>query len=310
MHLALSRLAGLRPEDGLRPLPPRLGYWPAAVGLVAFTWLELVAPERTSVVVLRLFLAAYAGIQLLGALLYGSRWFERGDPFEAYSSLLGRLSTVGRRADGALVVRSPLNGLDALNPEPGLVAVVCVLLGSTAYDGLTGAPGWVRILQDGTVPEPVLGTAGLLGSIAVVALAYVAATTLSGRSVAMSRDLLPSVFAHSVLPIAVGYVVAHYYSLLVTEGQRTLALLSDPLGIGADWLGTAAHAVDETFVAPTGVATLQVAAVVGGHLTGVIAAHDRAVRLFPSRTAIAGQLPLLALMVGCTLTGLTLLFAT
>jgi hypothetical protein len=94
------------------------------------------------------------------------------------------------------------------------------------------------------------------------------------------------------------------------EGQRTLALLSDPLGIGADWLGTVARPVDETLVTPSGVAILQVAAVVVGHIAGVVAAHDRAVRLFSARTAVAGQLPLLVLMVGYTLTGLTLLFAT
>jgi hypothetical protein len=62
-------------------------------------------------------------------------------------------------------------------------------------------------------------------------------------------------------------------------------------------------------VTPTGVATLQVAAVVVGHVLGVVLAHDRAVRLFPPRAALAGQLPLLALMVSYTVTGLLLLFA-
>ncbi|MGQ0576912.1 MAG: hypothetical protein ACT4RN_22330 [Pseudonocardia sp.] len=54
---------------------------------------------------------------------------------------------------------------------------------------------------------------------------------------------------------------------------------------------------------------MQVAAVVTGHILGVDAAHDRAARLFPRRQAVAGQVPLLVLMVGYTVGGLSLLFA-
>ena len=109
---------------------------------------------------------------------------------------------------------------------------------------------------------------------------------------------------------AVGYVVAHYLTLLVLEGQNTLVLLSDPLGTGADWLGTGDRLVDRSLAnQPTLVATLQVSAVVVGHVLGIVSAHDRSVRLFPRRAALVGQLPLLAVMVLYTIGGLLLLFA-
>ncbi len=54
---------------------------------------------------------------------------------------------------------------------------------------------------------------------------------------------------------------------------------------------------------------MQVTSIVAGHVLGVVLAHDRAVRLFPRRRAVAGQLPLLALMVAYTCGGLLLLFA-
>jgi type IV secretory pathway VirB2 component (pilin) len=309
LHRGLAALLRVAPEDGLRPLPAGLGWWPAAIGLFAFTWLELVAPDRATLPVLRTWFAAYAGIMLIGAALFGSRWFDRGDPFEAYSTLVGQLAPFGRRSDGALVVRNPLQGIDAIPPTPGLVAVVCVLLGSTAFDGFANAPAWFQLVQGSSLPSVLLGTLGLAAFVAVVAVTFCGATVLAGRLGHAGRVQLPRLFAHSVIPIAVGYVVAHYFSLFVFEGQRALILLSDPLGTGADLLGTADHGVSYTALTPGTIATVQVLAVVIGHVLGVVSAHDRAVQLFPRRQALAGQLPLLLVMVGYTLGGLTLLFA-
>jgi hypothetical protein len=309
LHLLLARVLRTAPEQGLLPYPAWLGYWPAAVGLLAFAWLELVAPDNTTVPVLRTFFLVYAGLNLLAAAVFGSRWFDRGDGFEVYSTLVGRLSPLGRRADGRLVLRAPLQGLDTVPVAPGVVATVCVVLGTTAFDGLSNAPSWVRFVQSGVLGQVSAGTFGLLGCVAAFAAAYLVAALLSGRLSDGGRRSLPRLFAHSVVPIAVGYVVAHYFSLLLFEGQRTLMLLSDPLVNGANVFGTAERGVDFTLASPATIAVVQVVAVVIGHVIGVVSAHDRAVRLFPRRQAVRGQLPLLLLMVGYTLTGLTLLFA-
>ncbi len=106
-----------------------------------------------------------------------------------------------------------------------------------------------------------------------------------------------------------GYVVAHYFSLLLFEGQRAVILLSDPLGTGANLLGAAGAAVDYGLVTVTTIALVQVVAVVAGHVLAVVSAHDRAVALFPLAQAVVGQLPLMALMALYTIGGLTLLFA-
>jgi hypothetical protein len=119
----------------------------------------------------------------------------------------------------------------------------------------------------------------------------------------------PGELAHSVVPIAAGYLLAHYYSLLVIEGQRTLALLADPLGTGANWLGTAGWEPHTGLVTPDTVAALQITVILVGHLIGTLLAHDRALYLFPRARAVGGQLPLLLLMVGYTVAGLLLLYA-
>ena len=120
---------------------------------------------------------------------------------------------------------------------------------------------------------------------------------------------LASAFAPSLLPIAAGYLVAHYWSLWVFEGTNGLARLSDPLGTGANWLGTAGIEPSYALIEPTLVATIQVVAIVTGHVLGVVLAHERAVSLFDRRVAVLGQVPLLVLMVCYTVGGLTLLFS-
>jgi hypothetical protein len=311
VHLLLSRAMGSDPAAGLRPLPERLGYWPAALALLAFVWLELAAPDRGTLPVLRMFFAVYVAVQLVMAAVFGDRWFERGDGFEAYSTLLGRMAPLQRRADGRLVLRSPLDGLAAVPPARGLAAVVVVLLGSTAYDGLSNAPAWLRVTDAAGLPDTTAATLGVLGCVLVVGGAYVLAVSATRRlgAHATSEAGMAGDFAPSLVPIALGYLVAHYYSLFVLEGQRTLIQLSDPLSNGANVFGTAERGVDSSMVTPGGVATLQVAAVVTGHILGVVLAHDRAVALLPRRRAVAGQLPLLVLMVGYTVGGLGLLFA-
>lgn len=83
---ALARLGGLDPDDGLRPYPKRLGYWPAVVTLIAFLWLELVVPTdtRTSPYVVSVFIAVYGFVHLIAGVVYGARWFSRADGFEVY----------------------------------------------------------------------------------------------------------------------------------------------------------------------------------------------------------------------------------
>ena len=125
----------------------------------------------------------------------------------------------------------------------------------------------------------------------------------------VTRRSLPNRFAHSVVPIVVGYVVAHYLSYFVEVGQQTVVQLSDPLARGQDLLGTSDLQVSYWLSThPTFLAVLKVLAVVTGHVLGVIAAHDRAIKLLPRRHQLTGQLPLLLVMVFYTVTGLYLLF--
>jgi hypothetical protein len=101
--------------------------------------------------------------------------------------------------------------------------------------------------------------------------------------------------------------VAHYFSLLVLEGQLGIRLASDPLGMGWDLLGTASFVPNLALVSATTIWYVQVAAIVSGHVAGVVTAHDRSVAAFPGRLAVRSQYALLAVMVLFTVGGLVLL---
>ena len=296
-------------EEPRRPYPAWLGAWPAALLLLAFVWLELVAPFGARPRILGLAVAAYAALTLSGMAVYGrDPWNRHGEAFAVLFDLLGRLAPLARDERGRVVLRPPLAGLASVRPRPGLLAFVCVLLGSTTFDGLSRSSAWLAATATlPPFPRAVAGTAGLLGAIAAVAGAYGLAMSAAAAIARRGWHPLAVRFAHSLVPIAFAYALAHYFSLLVLEGQLGLALISDPFGRGWDLFGTAGRAVDLTLVSPVTIWYVQVAAIVAGHVGGVVLAHDRAVAVFPPALALRTQYALLAVMVLFTVIGLVLL---
>jgi len=310
LHLLVTRTSRTDPDRGIRDYPDWLGYWPAAVGLFVFVWTELVHPRSDFVSTVVTWSLLYGAAMLVGAAVFGSGWFERADPLEVYFGLVAKLSPWGRRGDGRPVVRNPLQGLDSVEPDRGLVAVVAVLLGSTAFDSFAGTNFWLARTAGGSAHPTLRDTLVLLGFVALVAATFsAAAVTVRGVTGARRREL-PRLLAHSLVPIVTGYVFAHYLTLLVEAGQGVLVQLTDPLTRGDDYLGTAGLEVQYVLSShPTGLAVLKVAFIICGHVLGVVAAHDRAVRLLPERHAVSGQLAMLIVMVGYTVGGLLLLFS-
>lgn len=315
INLLFAKASGSDPDQGVFTYPERLGHWPAAVGLFAFVWMELVFPYSSELGPVRLWCAVYVGVMLLGGALYGNTFYERADPFEVYSTLAGKLSIWGRR-DGVLVVRSPLANLDTVPVRPGLVAVVAVLFGSTAFDSFSKSQLWTKYLQTNEFITSRSWAPDLANNLALLAFCVgvgailAAGTMLTEAAPGVARRDLPNQFAHSVVPIVVGYVFAHYLTLILNYGQETLVRASDPLSNGSNWFGTADWSVHYFFATnPTALAAVKVLGVVLGHVVGVISAHDRALRLLPRQAQLVGQLPLLVAMIAFTVGGLSLLFA-
>jgi hypothetical protein len=309
VHRLLCAAARTDPDVGLLRLPRRLGVWPAAVGLFGFAWLELVQPDRTTLPVLRVWALGWFVVLVLGSVVFGQRWIGAADPFETYARTVAQLSPWRRVGDGLRLV-NPLAGLAAWRPPPGAVGVVAALLGSTAFDSFANTSWWIQTVQSSDVDSVVWATGGLVAMILVVLATFSLAAAWMGRYGDRRPRDYPRLMTGSVVPIVLGYAVAHYLTLLVTEGQRTAITWSDPLGRGWNVFGSAGMGVNNgLFGHPTAIAVVQAAAIVLGHVLGIVCAHEKAVALLPGRSAVRGQLPMLVVMIGYTCAGLVLLFS-
>ena len=300
--------------------PEKLGRWPAAAGIFAFAALELVAsngdrPENLAIAVL-----IYSAITFIAMALYGvERWCDRGEAFSVYFNLFSRISPVETRGR-EIGLRKPLSGLAALPPAAGTVPLLAVMIGSVTFDGASEAQPWTDISPDlaqffqdlGLTPQHSLELAFLLGLILAVLLVYgfYRLGVLGARSVGggFSANQLANAFIHSLVPIALAYVAAHYFTLLLFQGQAMAYLASDPLGDGSDIFGTSNSQIDYTIIGGETTWYFQVGFVVAGHVAALVLAHDRALALYSdAKQAVRSQYWMLAVMVGFTSLALWLL---
>ncbi len=321
---------GFRALTGQRPAhlryPQWLGRWPAAVGLVAFVWLEVVygegsisgglTPNSTAVAALVYSVYTLAMMTLFGA----EEWSRRGETFAVYYNMLSQLSVLEFR-DGRIGRRRLFSGAAHWATVPGSLAVVIASIATTSFDGA----------QEGALAEPIKNTFGRLSELNIslpnalrltdsiyllLCLVGVAALYLVGvqgmRTIrnAPPASKLRSGFAHTLIPIAFAYLVAHYFSLFVFQEQAQFTyLLSDPLGTGTtNVFGTASAGIDYRVISVNAIWYVQVGALVLGHVCGLTMAHDRAISYWGDyKQASRSQLWMLAVMVGFTCFGLYLL---
>ncbi|HWT22964.1 MAG TPA: fenitrothion hydrolase [Solirubrobacteraceae bacterium] len=305
---------------GLRPYPEKLGRYPAAAGLLGFTWIELVSGWGEDPSALTTAAVVYTVYTLAAQLLYGTEaWSRNGEAFSVYFGLFARISPFERR-DGVVGVRPPLGGLPSLDPLPGTVLFVSVMIGTVTFDGLSQGEVWRSLSVDLVDAFHGLGigvdtgvklasTIGLVAGVLLVGgfyrLGIDGAHSVGGG---LSAERLRRGFVHSLVPIAMVYVAAHYLTFLLFEGQAIGYLASDPFGRGWDLFGTASASIDFNWLSQNAAWYLQVAFVVLGHVAALALAHDRALVLYgQAKLAVRSQYWMLGVMVGFTTLALWLL---
>jgi hypothetical protein len=323
--------AGFRAIAGQRSAhlayPGWLGRWPAAIGLLAVVWLEVVYgtsggvavgldPETAAVAALLYSVYTLAMMALFGT----EEWCERGEIFSVYFGMFSQLGCFGVK-EGQLGRRRPLAAATRWATLPGSAAVVIASIATTSFDGASeGAfkdaiDSTIRWLLDaGFSPTASLRLADtifmllcFLGVGLIYLLGVRGMRTVRG---APSLTQLRVGFAHTLIPIALAYLLAHYFSLFVFQEQAQFTyLLSDPLGTGTtDLFGTASSGVDYTVLSANAIWYVQVGALVVGHVLGLTLAHDRALVFWSDyRQASRSQYWMLAVMVAFTCFGLYLL---
>ncbi len=320
----IRRLLGRSADDEpLLHYPEWLGYWPAVLGFLAFGWFELVDPAPADPERLAFAVVIYTDITLVGMILFGERiWLSRAECFSVFLGIVARLSPLQRSGrtwslafPGATLAEAgalPLSG----------VLFVLLTLGTVSFDGLDRTFWWLDLGGINPLDFPgrsaVMGqnSLGLLTMWAVLSGAYAAAIRL-GQRLAGSRagtGIVFGAFVLSILPISLGYHLAHYLTTLMVNGQYAILALNDPFALGWNLFGLEGRHVIVSFLADfdsvSVIWKLQAAAVVGGHILALAIAHMIAVERYGAPlAAFLSQVPLAALMVAYTLFGLWLLAA-
>jgi hypothetical protein len=311
-----------------RPKPPGVlpeawGIWPGVLLLLAVVWAELAWHDNAVPWKLSSALIGYSLLTWIAMALFGvEEWLKRGEVFTLFFGLIARFAPVDvetrrLRWPGAGLVQS----VPAYASE---TAFVLLALATVSFDGIRETPLWQEAsdtvfalayragilgLLGTAVTTGLIKSLGLLATALLFAGAYLAVCGVTARLVVgTTTGEIARRFVLSLLPIAVGYHVAHYLSFLIINGQRIIPLASDPLGRGWNLLGTASYVFDEELVGSEFVWTACLLAIVAGHVAAVLVAHGTALRAFGERgLALRSQYPMLALMVGYTMLSLWIL---
>ena len=313
----LSRLTGMR-----APLryPRHLGYWPGIVIFLCFAGFLLADPAPADPARLAAFAGLYWYLALTGLVLFGPAWLVRAEALTVLMRAYARMGIVGR-AKGRRALGLP--GWQVLArpvPQLGLAVFILILLGTGSFDGLNETFWWLGVL--GLNPLEFPGRSGIifqtLAGLLITNAALIAAFTLclwlGERIAGNTRPLREAfcLFAPSILPIALGYHIAHYLTAMMVDGQYLAKVLNDPMGTGADLLGLGDFYVTTGFFNTAATVKAiwlsQAGAVVIGHVIAILLAHSLALRGGQStRRAVLGQAPLAMFMVAYTIFGLWLL---
>jgi hypothetical protein len=300
------------------PYPARLGVWPACLLLLAFAWIELVYPHAASPAHIAWLAIGYSVLTWAGMLTFGrGEWLAHGEVFSLVFGTLARFAPTEARGGGLALRPFGAGLIDAAPASTSMMAFVLLLLATVLYDGLIGTGEWA-ILEEALIPllgGPDGTTTMAIRTAGLVALWLLFLAAYLGVSAAMSamaggrpgRLEMARGFAFTLVPIAIGYHVAHYLVFLLVQGQYIIPLLSDPFGLGWNLLGTAGYRVDIGLVGARFSWYATVAAIVTGHVAAVYLAHVKAMGLLPAvGAALRSQVPLTALMVVYTFFGLSI----
>jgi hypothetical protein len=274
--------------------PARLDAWPAAAGLVFFVGLELVYRGNAVGVVL----IAYTALTLLGMANFGrDAWRSNGETFSVWFGLLNRMAPFAPAPgdDPRLLVRRSFGaGLVGGEWSTARLVIVAIGVASILFDGLSQTQIWFDLFGFPALPIATLELLAFLGIVIGVAVVV-------GRFVGIAA------VGAGLLPIAMGYLIAHYLTYLLQDGQLLVVALSDPLQLGWDLLGTAFYEPNISWIPPIAIWTVMLVGVVGGHMVGAWSGHvvaSSATAGEERRAARIRQIPLAFLMVGLTATTL------
>ena len=333
IFMAVERLhSRWRPGKSLGPawtLGEWAGAWPAVGLFFVFLWMEMAWEDSDHPAQLAAAILGYSAVTWVGMFAFGrQRWLAAGEVFNRIFGVFARFAPTRIRIENGRVMELELRpyavGLLAREPVgPSEIALIVLMLAAVSFDGFMETPAWAAIAdtfasmnaRDAADPDVRVATRtlGLLAAPLLFLAIYGIFCRLiawcgrpsGSRDEGLSAQRIAGLFVFPLVPIAIAYEVAHYFSFLAMAGQYFIALVSDPLGQGWDLFGTANRFIRPGLVDARLVWYVSLSAIVTGHVAALYLAHLLSLREFADRrAAVRSQWPMLALMVGYTMLSL------
>jgi len=116
---------------------------------------------------------------------------------------------------------------------------------------------------------------------------------------------LAKIFILSLVPISIGYHLAHYSAFLLIQGQMLISLISDPAGLGWNIFNTADYKINIGIVDARFAWYASIIFIVIGHISAAYLSHVAATQKFKEyRTVLLSQYPMMVLMILYTMLSL------
>lgn len=305
---SLSSLLGTGTAENRHPTGS-WGVWPAAIAFSAFVWLELIYPNPAHPRHLAIAAVVYTMLLLgIGEWLGRSAAIEQFDAFTIYNRLISAIAPFDLDPERGPGWRGWLRRLPCLPELPGMSSFVIIMIGAVAFHGMSTA-SWFDGVFGGFGRSPGGRTLLLLITVAMVGAAYWTTCRLVARQTGTewSTASVARRFIHCLVPIAFAYVFAHYFTVVVFEGQLLVSTMSDPFGLGWNLLGTTGRPVDFTILTPIAVWWIQVTSIASGHVAALILVHDRSLIDFNGPAAVRNRYLFVVLVVFLAWAGMTIL---
>ena len=323
--------------------PEKWGAWPAVVLFCLFAWFEIAYEGSDDPGTLAIVIAGYALVTWWGMALFGAeKWLRNGEVFSILFGFLARFAPIELRAFGPDRQTETVDDAEAFRAAPStmrevslrppgvgllhsnraslsIMILVVIFLSTVTFDGFSQTPPWQELLlwsfttfsEWSLTALMVTNTVGLILFAGLFVGAYLGFSAIMARSGPNQPDrtlTAARLFAFSLIPIAVAYHLAHFFSYLLIQGQLIIPLVSDPFGFGWDLFQTADYSVNIAIVNARIVWIVAIASIVIGHVIAVFLAHITALRHFRAHdAALRSQRAMLILMVGYTMISLWIL---
>tara|TARA_B100000131_G_C18118279_1_gene611982 strand:- start:92 stop:1483 length:1392 start_codon:yes stop_codon:yes gene_type:complete len=307
-------------NSGFINLNKNLNYIPAIFGFICFALFMLVylAPNDPDILANVVFI--YWMISFLLIIIFGETWLEKGECFSLFFNYISKISLVWIENNKVFIGFFGFR-LTQISFLPITFAFfISTILATLTFDGLNETFWWFNFINVnplefyGRSSVVLENSLGLIGFVILLFFFFSLMVFLGLLIIKKHNETFKVIGIQSVslLPIAMGYHIAHYLTSFIVDIQYVITSLTDPFNNGSDIFGLGLIYQTTGFFNSIDSVNLiwicQGSAIVIGHMLAVLISHSISHQYLHKKNFILiSQIPISIFMVCYTFLGLWIL---